>query len=41
MKFFQKGLNQGFGQKLANFPTIFFRQYMPRIFFYAILEQKN
>ena len=41
MTFFQKGLSQGFCQKMANFPTIFFRQDRSRIFFYAILEQKN
>ena len=41
MIFFQKSLSQGFGQKMANFPTIFFKQYRPGIFFYAILEQKN
>ena len=40
-KFFQKGLSQGFGQKLDYFGTILFRQYRPGIFFYAILEQKN
>ena len=41
MIFFQKGLSQGFEQKMANFPTIFFKQYRPGILFYAILEEKN
>ena len=41
MTFFQKSLSQGFGQRMANFPTNFFRRYRPGIFFYAILEQKN
>ena len=41
MIFFQKGLSQGFGQKMANVITIFIWQYRPGIFFYAILEQKN
>ena len=41
MTFFEKSLSQGFGQRMANFPTNFFRRYRPGIFFYAILEQKN
>ena len=38
MIFFQNVVSKGFGQ---NFPTIFFRQYRPEIYFYAILEEKN
>ena len=41
MIFFQNGVSKDFGQKMANFPTIFFRQYRPEIYFYAILEEKN
>ena len=41
MTFFQKSLSQGFGQRMANFPTNFFRRYRPGIFFYAIVEQKK
>ena len=39
---FPKALTNGFGTKMASFPTFFFSQYRPiKILFYVILERKN
>ena len=38
---FPKGLTDGFGPKMAIFPTFFFRQRRQENVFYNILEQKN
>ena len=38
---FPKGLTHGFGPKMADFPTFFFRQYRPGKYLYDILQRKN
>ena len=41
LKFFQKGLTDGFGPKMAGFPSFFFRQYRPGKYLLRYLRTKN